>query len=199
MNDLKEQKTDLVFHDDWFSNNIQNIEKYLAHLKDKRCVQGLEIGSWEGRSACWFIENILTGESSKLTCIDTFKGNPENFVKSHHKDVEECFNSNIKAIGAEAKVKLIVQKSSRALKFLHENSFDFIYVDGSHDPKDVLVDLVLSWGLLKNGGILILDDYGLKDPVTGSEPKPAIDAFYFVFKKELIELHLDYQVIWRKI
>ena len=37
--------------------------------------------------------------------------------------------------------------------------FDLIYVDGDHSSKQVKIDLINSWNVLKNGGFLILDDY----------------------------------------
>lgn len=45
-----------------------------------------------------------------------------------------------------------------------ENKFDFIYVDGLHLSQDVLYDALLSFDLLKVGGILIFDDYLWFDP-----------------------------------
>ena len=50
------------------------------------------------------------------------------------------------------------------LKFLKKISnqqpeYDYIYIDGSHMPKWVLIDAVLSWDLLKKGGLMIFDDY----------------------------------------
>src|SRR5438105_1560635 len=33
-------------------------------------VHGIEIGCFEGRTSIWLIENILSHESSHLTCID---------------------------------------------------------------------------------------------------------------------------------
>ena len=37
--------------------------------------------------------------------------------------------------------------------------YDIAYVDGSHLPHDALSDVVLSWRLLKEGGLLIVDDF----------------------------------------
>lgn len=189
----------LTFHKDWFTKNIPQMEKYLSHLKGKDNVLGLEIGCWEGRSSAWFFETILTGQGSRLTCVDSFVGNPENELDGYERYVPKIFEENMRALGVWDRVQLINQKSSEALKSLPPLSFDFVYVDGSHNPKDVLIDLCLSWLALKHGGIMVMDDYLLREPVTGSEPKPAIDAFYHVFKSEVIELHFDWQVIWRKI
>lgn len=188
-----------VFHSDWFSKNILQWEKYLSHLRGVPYLQALEIGSWEGRSTCWTLQNILTDETCKMTCIDPFLGNPENKVEGYEGSVQDTFEKNIEAIGAKEKVTLLALKSHDALKYLHNNHFDFIYLDGSHVTTDVLRDLCLLWPLLKHGGVLIMDDYQYGEPSMDAFPGIAIDAFQRIFRKELIELHRGWQMIWRKI
>ena len=48
------------FTTDWFTNRIPLWEKILAPLKGKQGIHYLEIGVFEGRSAIWMLENILT-------------------------------------------------------------------------------------------------------------------------------------------
>lgn len=83
-------------------------------------------------------------------------------------------------------------------------SFDFIYVDGSHQACDVICDAVLSFKLLSEGGIIIFDDYlwrgGAAD--TGNPlktPKLAIDAFVNLYfdRLQLLSFPL-YQLYARK-
>ena len=58
------------------------------------------------------------------------------------------------------------------LRRLPLESFDIIYIDGSHAVNDVLEDAVLSFRLLKPEGILIFDDYRWVGAlVRGREPK----------------------------
>lgn len=194
---MNEVLTKPVFHDDWFSKNIPVWEKYLGHLKDRHGVKAIEIGCWEGRSTCWMLENILTGIGSSMVCIDTFQGNSENYVRGYEQDVKSIFLNNIEAIGAANKVILHTYHSSMAIKTLRENDFDVIYIDGSHDEKDVLIDICNMWPLLKHGGVMIMDDYEYRMP--NAIPKLAIDAFYSIFRKEVIVLHQGWQMIWRKI
>ena len=52
-------------------------------FKDQE-VFGLEIGSFEGRSAIWLLENILTHSNSHLTCVDTFEGSMEHSDTHKH-------------------------------------------------------------------------------------------------------------------
>ena len=47
---------------------------------------------------------------------------------------------------------------SDTVDFLDNNEFDFIFLDGSHDIKDVYADIKNFWPLLKKGGILAIHD-----------------------------------------
>ena len=76
--------------------------------------------------------------------------------------------------------------------------FDVASVDGSHVARDVLTDAVLTWPLLKSGGLLIFDDYGWNHPDRLQQPRPAIDAFVDLFAPELELIHMEYRVIVRK-
>ncbi len=191
--------SDPIFHADWFSKNIPIWDKYLGHLKGREYVNALEIGCWEGRSTVWTLQNVLTDPTSHITVIDPFLGNPENKVEGYERSVQDTFEGNIKAIGAENKLTLLTVKSHDGLKYLHNNHFDFIYLDGSHVTTDVLRDLVLLWPLLKHGGVIVMDDYEYKVPDMGACPGEAIDAFGRIFRKEYYELHRGWQMVWRKI
>ena len=60
------------FSTDWFTYKIPEWNKLLRPFKGKPDIHYLEIGVFEGRSAVWMLENILTHPSSKLTGIDIF-------------------------------------------------------------------------------------------------------------------------------
>jgi predicted O-methyltransferase YrrM len=153
-------KKNYIFQADWFSEQIPWWDVQLARFKGKPNLHFLEIGSFEGRSTVWLLENILTDASSKLTCIDTFSGSPEHENTTLHiSEIEKHFRHNIKESGSELKV--IVKKgfSRDILPTLAPCSYDCIYIDGSHKASDVLEDAVLSKLLLKKGGIIIFDDY----------------------------------------
>jgi predicted O-methyltransferase YrrM len=112
-------------------------------------------------------------------------------------EVERRFDRNV-AIAAKrapcsVSVKKLKQPSLRALGGLftsNETSFDFIYVDGSHQAADVLADSVLAFQLLRIGGVMIFDDYLWRMEPEGKQdmlnmPKPAIDAFINLFQRKL--------------
>jgi len=180
---------------DWVTSNVAVWEKVLAPFKGKPDVHYLEIGVYEGRSAVWMLENILTDPTARLTGVDPF------FTADYR---DRCF-ANIERSEASEKAELITGYSQLVMRELPLESYDIIYIDGSHHKEDVLEDAVLSWRLLKDGGILIFDDYlyGTKAPSTGGPtptdvPKLAIDPFVHCFDEHFEVIHNFYQLILRK-
>jgi hypothetical protein len=61
------------------------------------------------------------------------------------------------------------------------------------------MDAVASWVLLKEGGIMIFDDYEWEpDKPPEERPQIAIDIFLRGFRHQVELLHKGYQVIVRK-
>lgn len=187
------------FTEDWVSPHSGVWREHLKHLKGRRNIHALEIGSFEGRSALWFLENILTDATSTITCVDLFIG----------KTYEDQFDHNIQVSTLGKKVRKIKGSSQTILRQLKLNHYDFIYVDGSHFAVNVLMDAVLSWDLLKVGGIIIFDDYLMnanaipqlrmaEQETPWALPRMAIDAFLQVFRPYLELRYRGYQVIVRK-
>jgi predicted O-methyltransferase YrrM len=190
------------FTDDWFSKNLPIWEQYLIHLASKPEINILEIGSWEGMSTCWLLDHILTHESSRITCIDTFEGSIEHKLEyndSYIKSVQERFDFNISQTGVPNKVTKIVGSSQDVMRSLPLINYDMLYIDGSHLASDALTDAVLGWGLVKVGGVIVFDDYDYTFPDDlEQDTKIGIDAFLKVFHKKVNIIHQAHQVIVEK-
>ena len=185
-----EYHQDYDFTSDWFSPHVPVWKAALSSFQGKPDIRYLEIGLFEGRSALWMLENILTHPTARMTGLDIFEG-----------PLKERYLANISLSGATDKVTTIVDFSQIALRTLPLNSFDIVYIDGSHDENDVLEDAVLSWRLLKEGGLLIFDDYRWLSIYLGPNiavPKVAIDAFYRSFESHLEVIHNSSQLILTK-
>ncbi len=77
-------------------------------------------------------------------------------------------------------------KGQPNFSYLEVGPFDLIYIDGSHSTNDVMADVVLSWGLLKVGGMLIMDDYRWHtDWPIGLRPGFAINSFISAYSREI--------------
>ncbi len=163
------------FTADWFTQNAAEWMRLLGHLRDKPS-HGLEIGSYEGRSACWFLENLLTHDRSTLTCIDPWDGS-DPCLAEETVAAEKLFDANTKPYGKVLKSK---EKSKDVLpRFIEEDGqwYDFVYVDGDHEGYSVLYDLVLGWELVKPGGWIIADDYKWTSAMLKNQPASAIDLW----------------------
>lgn len=179
-----------TFTTDWSSRAFSTWSAHLSHLR-KEPIKILEIGAWEGRGSLFFLNYF---PRSALTCIDIFTlGN------------DPLFDANVMADHA-ARVRKIAGRSTVELDALAVAGaqFDLIYVDGSHDRDDVMIDSLLSWRLLKVSGVMIWDDYEIVSAMPGvfgpdQDPKPSIDVFLSWRKDELEILHSEYQVIVRKL
>lgn len=190
------------FTQDWLSNAELIFKLTLDPLKGKDNLQFLEIGSFEGRSAIWMLDNVLTGNNCKITCIDSFKGSNEFNEKLIKVDgLEQRFLSNMKPyIGKYQLLKGQAEVLLRDKNLI--DKFDVIYIDGSHEASDTLEDACLSYRLLKVNGLMLLDDYmwhydRLQPYQT---PKVAIDGFMASFKNKMKPEQVSWKtVVLRKI
>lgn len=171
------------FTTDWLSNSLPGIERTLASFPKVSRI--LEIGSWEGRSACYFLDKY---PDAVITCVDTFQGSPEH-VGLDVTGTKQRFLANTSKYGD--RVTLREGHSSRELYGLPPESFDLIYVDGSHEEPDVMMDLALAYGLLKPGGVMLVDDYN--QPAFPGV-KSAVDKFSAACASKLRTVLCEYQI-----
>ena len=189
---------DYEFTNQWFELNRRVWDDLIQYLLPSRV---LEIGSFEGRSTCYLIDTLSSQGPLSLHCIDTWQGGIEHQSggqgESDMSAVEIKFHRNTGlAISRSAyPVNLIVDKarSSYALSKLISNGnaeFDFIYIDGSHQAPDVLMDALMCFELLRVGGVMVFDDYIWNEGLPGGVdplrcPKISIDAFTTIFSRKL--------------
>lgn len=171
----------------WFENNISLWrEKILPHLPNNPNI--LEIGVYEGYCTRWMCENI---PNCKIEVIDTFLGSMENNVQQ---DLLTAFKEN--TFDYINSININHGESYEHVRKFDKNNFDFIYVDGSHKAKDVLIDAIQSFYCLKKNGIMAFDDYEWS-PYNDENlhPKKGVNIFLDLFKDEIQLIHKEYQVI----
>ena len=193
--------SDYQFTKNWFGWGPQVWPDIIKFLPERKTF--LEIGSFEGRSTVWTVENMME-DGGEIYCIDTWEGSEEH-VKGELDGAEDRFHQNISVLRTKFPNRAVVSFKSTSVEALaglltHKKQFDFIYIDGSHIAKDVLTDACMAWPLLKKDGIMAFDDYLWRLPgtVTIQRPKIAIDAFVNIFENEIAMAHNGYQLIVRK-
>jgi len=181
---------------DWHTKKAPAWHVALEDFKGKPDLRYLEVGAYEGRSVMWMFTHVLTDPSSNATVIDIFY---DMGVKGYSQDLRDRYDANIATVDATDRTETIVEFSQIALRDLPVDSYDIIYIDGSHFAPDVLEDAVLAQRLLKKGGVLIFDDYRwwVGAPKLG-RPKAAVDTFVEFYNEQFEVLHNGLQVILRK-
>ena len=176
---------------DDFTYNIPRWEILFKNFKNLPNLKFLELGCAQGRASHWLCDEILTGENSKLYCVDILKSR-EYILKDIKEPIIIKFEDNLKPIINKNKCEFINTSTENYLKNT-KLKFDFIYIDASHDPVDILDDAIGSFKKLKNGGIIIFDDYGWGNCRYG------IDGFLSAYRDKYKLLYKSWQVLIQKL
>lgn len=175
------------FTADWFSRAIPVWQELVLPRLTAGRRRWLELGSYEGRSALWTLDNALR-YGDELVCVDYW---PDAAVEAR-------FDANVG--------KRAVKHKALCIDFLlhavqQGDRFDVIYIDADHEAAACIEQAVLAWRLIGPGGILIFDDYSWTHP-SGSvgklDPRGGIDSFVWCYQTRLTVLHLHVQAIVEK-
>ena len=181
------------YNEKWFCNNLNYLSNNFRDVKNIKNI--LEIGSYEGRSAIFFLKNF---SNCNITCVDTWSGSDEHNRKDFNL-IEKNFDFNTSFY--QSKNLLIKQKMTSNMFFdKNQKYFDLIYIDGDHSSEQVKIDLINSWNSLKNGGFLVLDDYMwwyYKD--LKKNPSSPINSFIKENISNISKLTVWHQIIIQKI
>ena len=177
----------------WF-NNSEIKHKIFNYLQKDSENHILEIGSYEGLSSVFFADNFLFNINSTLTCVDPFLSIDNN----DHRDLllsnqEKNFLNNISNTVFSDKITF-EKKTSDSFFSENKKMFNFIYIDGSHEPNQAVSDLDNSLKIITDGGIIWMDDY-----LGGTNIKSAVDEYISSEKRPLELIHSGYQISFKKI
>ena len=181
------------FDENWHENQVPVLKRYFLPLwEGKKDLRALEIGSFEGRSTAWWLDNM---DIKEMICIDTWEGGEEH----SHIDMNKVFENFKENVGDKVEWRQGYSHDILMDLIKEGRKFDFIYVDGSHQGKDVLLDAMLSDRLLVSGGIMQFDDYlwPAKLP-EHHKPKQGIDAFFALNYENYDIVYTAYQVCVKK-
>ncbi len=153
------------FTQDIFSYRIPIWETYLQPRIESKAIAALEVGCYQGMSACWLLDKILTHPDSQLTCIE------ETF--------ERKLTENIAKTKVDFKVTYLSGDVSQSLASLTSNSLDLIELQDKYKLSErVEQNTALAWKLLKVGGLMVFNDYGWTNPAYPEQnPQLGIDRF----------------------
>jgi len=165
-----------AFHAMWF----YIFEKY-------RPVNILEIGVYRGQTLSLFglLSGILDLDAN-IVGVSPLSQSGDEFSSYIDIDYEMDIRKNFKHFNLDAPVLLKgFSKEIKIIDYINTNSWDLIYIDGSHHYDDVAIDLKTAFHALKDGGLIVVDDSAVNTNYTPSfystrghsGPSDAIDDF----------------------
>lgn len=197
-----------------------NFKKLIDEINPRLII---EVGSWKGGSAIFMAEYIKKKNlDCKILCVDTWLGAVEFWADQHDEEryislgmkngypsVYYQFLANVMHKGLQDIIIPFPQTSILAARFLALNNIkaDLIYIDASHDEKDVYDDINNYWPILNTGGKLFGDDYdefwpGVKLAVNNFVLDNGLDIKFterqWAIKKEKEEINTDSDNIYIK-
>ncbi len=107
-------------------------------------------------------------------------------------ETEKTFLSNVS--NSKETNKIIVKKQYSD-DFFKENTktFTFIYIDGSHEPEQIVKDANNAIKVLEVGGVMWFDDY-LGGPPNDRTIQRAIDSWVYSTGSSIQLIHKGYQL-----
>jgi hypothetical protein len=142
-------------------NNITQSVHLIDDIKidlNKKKINVLVLGSFEGMSAIFFLNNFNV---KKIYCIDTWDVALYKKEKTKpNPNAENYFVNNTKYYNQVKKIK------STTRNFFEKNifsSFDIIYIDASNDYLNVFNDAKNSWDILNKNKYLIFNSLLWRD------------------------------------
>ena len=158
------------FKVDWCKKHYETWQTHLKPWADSRDegIEYLEIGVFEGRSACYMFDNILN-DQSRATLVDDWRHYRQLGSQNWNKIVEGD-GGGLQARAARNLTKYADRISWRdgtswevLAELLSEGQkFDMIYIDGGHAAWMAWMDTSIAWHLLSVGGLLIWDDANMR-------------------------------------
>ncbi len=143
------------------SGFLSDEEGELLYNLGATCPRGgtiVEIGSWKGRSTCWFGLGVQAHSHAKIYAVDPHVGiEPPEHQTERPGYTIDAFQTNIRTMGIQELIIPINKYSHNALNDVCEE-IDVLFIDGDHEYESVHQDFELWFPKLKNEGIIAFHD-----------------------------------------
>ena len=189
-NDIKEKN----FSNKWFLNNFDIFNFFLPKEKNSK-FDYLEVGCFEGLSSFFVLSEYKAVNAILLDIWDM--PNPNSKTLSHNfNSIEKAFDNNLSGFNF-MKIKDDSVVAMRKL-FKQNKSFDFIYIDGSHNGEDILSDAIEAFKILKKEGLIFFDDFLQHDKNRALQSYEGIEKFLTLYSSYLKIEYFQNNLVVRK-
>ena len=188
--DIKEKN----FSNKWFLNNFDIFNFFLPKDKNSK-FDYLEVGCFEGLSSFFVLSEYKAVNAILLDIWDM--PNPNSKTLSHNfNSIEKAFDNNLSGFNF-TKIKDDSVVAMRKL-FKQNKSFDFIYIDGSHNGEDILSDAIEAFKILKKEGLIFFDDFLQHDKNRALQSYEGIEKFLTLYSNYLKIEYFQNNLVVRK-
>ena len=188
--DIKEKN----FSNKWFLNNFDVFNFFLPKEKNSK-FDYLEVGCFEGLSSFFVLSEYKAVNAILLDIWDM--PNPNSKTLSHNfNSIEKAFDNNLSGFNF-TKIKDDSVVAMRKL-FKQNKSFDFIYIDGSHNGEDILSDAIEAFKILKKEGLIFFDDFLQYDKNRVLQSYDGIEKFLNLYSNYLKIEYFQNNLVVRK-
>ena len=188
--DIKEKN----FSNKWFLNNFDIFNFFLPKEKNLK-FDYLEVGCFEGLSSFFVLSEYKAVNAILLDIWDM--PNPNSKTLSHNfNSIEKAFDNNLSGFNF-TKIKDDSVVTMRKL-FKQNKSFDFIYIDGSHNGEDILSDAIEAFKILKKEGLIFFDDFLQYDKNRALQSYDGIEKFLNLYSNYLKIEYFQNNLVVRK-
>ena len=182
------------FSNKWFLNNFDIFNFFLPKDKNSK-FDYLEVGCFEGLSSFFVLSEYKAVNAILLDIWDM--PNPNSKTLSHNfNSIEKAFDNNLSGFNF-TKIKDDSVVAMRKL-FKQNKSFDFIYIDGSHNGEDILSDAIEAFKILKKEGLIFFDDFLQYDKNRALQSYDGIEKFLNLYSNYLKIEYFQNNLVVRK-
>ena len=188
--DIKEKS----FSNKWFLNNFDIFSFFLPQDKNSK-FDYLEVGCFEGLSSFFVLSEYKAVDATLLDIWDMPNPNSKTLSHNFH-SIENTFDDNLSQFNF-TKIKDDSVVAMRTL-FKQNKSFDFIYIDGSHNGEDILSDAIEAFKILKKEGLIFFDDFLQHDKNRALQSYEGIEKFLTLYSNYLKIEYFQNNLVVRK-
>jgi predicted O-methyltransferase YrrM len=179
----------------WSAPIIDNFNNYFP-LNSKKVLQ---IGVFTGDVTEWIVNNTSIDTIDDVDIWENIGDDGSQGFNDFNFDNVESFYD--KKFSTNIKVKKHKMSSDMFFAMTPvQETYDFIYIDGSHTSVQTLLDSINGFRLLKVGGVLAFDDYEWDlEEDEWLRPKKGINSFLHLMHERVEVVHQGYQLWIKKI
>jgi|688.fasta_scaffold557750_2 hypothetical protein len=185
---------------DYFRDVSQNFNLLEGQFAKLEMISFLQVGAYTGDASTWLLNKYANHQNFHLTDVDTWgQGDSVEMSALNFANIEKLYLQRTEVFRIAGRLQSVKATSD---EFFQRNIkvFDFIYIDGNHDPAQVIKDGINGFACLRLGGVLAFDDYlGAINLPINQRPKMAIDFFMSLYSERIEVLESGYQLWIKKI